>query len=925
MVARRFFIALFILASLALATCAPRGPAGSPAAATAGGSRVAAPIEWTLVGPFQGSGSGADATGLGADLLAGRGGETALAMPDTTPPSDAPTLRAAERDGQLDFLAAFPGRAWSCAYAYRDFDSAGGDAVLRVGSDDGIRLWLNGEQLLDERVMRALDPDSSLIRAKLSAGRNRILAKVDQGTGEWALSVRVSSAAGELARAESRKSIGLSATQVGASVGGAVAFVVSSDPPFAVDFPLEYEIVALGGGAAASGACSLGERARARLDPAAEGFFRLSARPARSAASPLAGNFAGAEASAILVVGDKGRALDEAASRAEAAARRAESAAFLDDTVATLEFLAARMRGSLHPTLESDSLRLQAAAFSEDLIAAMREGRSGPAALRGYRQMAYRSVVDGALQPYSLYLPQGYDPSRQYGLVVSLHGYTGQDYDGGLHLAKECPEDFIVLSPFGRGDMHYRSIGEEDVLEAMDRVMARYSVDPDRVYLTGISMGGLGTWRIGEMYPDRFAAIAPFCGWTGQEWLGNLRSVPALVVHGDADDSVPISYDEGAVAAMRKLGFDVRFDVLPGVGHGAWAGWRLAKPDESIFDFFRAHVRNPSPQRITASIPYARYGAQYWIRIDELDTGGELAKRGGSADRTTPRLPAPCSVDARRASPSRIEISTARVRALTVDLELAFAGAAVQPAKGAAGGATLVVDGTRIDAPAGAREVSLSRKGKGAWRIDSGPPPAGLPRHDGGGLADLFTRPLVIAYGTRDSARRPVLESAARALADWSWTQSIQIGVKTGRFVVKADFAVTDEDLASKDVLVMGTARENTLAARCASVIDPYYRAGQISLGGKDFPRAGLALLLPSPLAPDRMLGYLDLPAYVAPSAAAAAAWCSGFQFRLRNVDVGGSATYPGFCPDVMALTMEPFTDAWSGWFDRNWENLEGR
>jgi hypothetical protein len=429
------------------------------------------------------------------------------------------------------------------------------------------------------------------------------------------------------------------------------------------------------------------------------------------------------------------------------------------------------------------------------------------------------------------------------------------------------------------------------------------------------------------MYPDRFAAIAPFCGWTGGQWLENLRSLPVLAVHGDADATVPISFDVNAVSKMRELRFDVRFDVLPGVGHNAWTGWRQAKPDESIFDFFRAHVRDPSPERITASIPYARYGRQYWIRIDELDTGGNLSRGGGggSADFTAPRLPAPGSVDARRVSPTRFEIKTKRVLALTLDLALAGASSAES--------AVIVVDGTRIEAPAGARSLSLSRAGKGPWRVDSAPPPAGppsgpppgLPRHDGGGIADLFTRPLVIAYGTRDQARRPVLESAARSLADWSWTQSIQIGDKTGRFVVKADFAVTEEDLASKELLIVGNARENALAARASTAISPYYREGAASAGGKDFPGSGLALLLPSPFAPGRMIGLLDLPASLASGSAEAARWCANFQFRLRNADVGESATYPGFCPDLMILTGNPFEDAWSGWFDRNWENLEGR
>ena len=231
-------------------------------------------------------------------------------------------------------------------------------------------------------------------------------------------------------------------------------------------------------------------------------------------------------------------------------------------------------------------------------------------------------------------------------------------------------EDFIVVSVFGRGDVHYQSVGEQDVLDVMDRIMERYPIDENRVYMMGSSMGGLGTWRIGTLYADRFAAIAPYCGWTGTVFMRNLGNTKNYVVHGAADPTVPVQFDRACVNELKKLGYDVTYVEIPNGSHSAWTEWSRIHEPETILDVFRSAVRNPSPDKIAAAVSSVRYGKHYWVTVNELDTSEpyERPKYTGTTqyEYTYPLQPAPGSFEARRADDGSIQISTMRINALSM-------------------------------------------------------------------------------------------------------------------------------------------------------------------------------------------------------------------------------------------------------------------
>jgi predicted peptidase len=177
---------------------------------------------------------------------------------------------------------------------------------------------------------------------------------------------------------------------------------------------------------------------------------------------------------------------------------------------------------------------------------------------------------------YLLFLPEGYDPKGDtaWPLMLFLHGAGESGSD--LKLVKvhgppkivETKKDFpfILVSP--QSPQFGWDVEALNVL--LDEVMAQHKVDPDRVYLTGLSMGGFGTWALAAAHPERFAAIVPVCGGGEPIFARRLKNVPAWVFHGAKDGAVPLERSEVMVKALKAAGGNVQFTVYPDVGHDSW-------------------------------------------------------------------------------------------------------------------------------------------------------------------------------------------------------------------------------------------------------------------------------------------------------------------------------------------------------------------
>lgn len=180
---------------------------------------------------------------------------------------------------------------------------------------------------------------------------------------------------------------------------------------------------------------------------------------------------------------------------------------------------------------------------------------------------------------YLVHLPDDYDadPSMLWPLVLFLHGAgeRGSDLDlaavhGPPRLADAGQEfPFILVTPQCGESSQW--VAELSTLSGLiDEVVSVHRVDPARISVTGLSMGGFGTWSLAVRYPDRFAAIAPICGGLWMQSAAPIRHLPVWAFHGDADDVVPISATEEIIAELRSLDADARFTRYAGVGHDSW-------------------------------------------------------------------------------------------------------------------------------------------------------------------------------------------------------------------------------------------------------------------------------------------------------------------------------------------------------------------
>ncbi|GAB3696503.1 alpha/beta fold hydrolase [Spirosoma flavus] len=177
---------------------------------------------------------------------------------------------------------------------------------------------------------------------------------------------------------------------------------------------------------------------------------------------------------------------------------------------------------------------------------------------------------------YLIYLPKEYTTQKaDYPLVIYLHGssHRGQDLNKlkGYGLPKEIEKgqsfDFIVASPQCPDGKYWSTDNWFEPLLA--ELKSNYRIDSRRIYLTGISLGGYGTWQTAVEYPDTFAAIVPLCGGCDDSTqVCRIKNLPVWTFHGSADDVIPISETERLVKRLVDCGSLVKFSRLEQEGHG---------------------------------------------------------------------------------------------------------------------------------------------------------------------------------------------------------------------------------------------------------------------------------------------------------------------------------------------------------------------
>ncbi len=422
----------------------------------------------------------------------------------------------------------------------------------------------------------------------------------------------------------------------------------------------------------------------------------------------------------------------------------------------------------------------------------------------GPQVQTFFSNVDDTEQPYGLYIPEHYDPSKKYPLVVMLHGAGSNhrlalrrvfgksnangetDVEASRYFPDWLPVDYIVASPLARGTMGYQGIAEKDVYDVLADVEKRFNIDENRVYLTGLSMGGGGTLWIGLTRPDIWAAIAPVCPAppTGTiDLAGNALNFPVNFFQGGADPVVKPQGTRDFESRMKDLGVQTEYHEVPGVGHNVWEN---AYQDEYMFHWFDKYVRNPYPDSVFFASYHLKYNKAYWVSLNRIGPG-ELAM-----------------IDAKFISPNHVEIKTSHIDAFTLHL-------AGHPMFTPDKELQVKIDGKNMKIRVSDSVTFLLED----WKWTTGTYQEGLNSKKAGlegPVADAFSSRHIYVFGTEDKPGREVIMKRAEEVQGASnW--SVYRGEFLGRIMVFprtiSDSQVRPSDFESSNLILFGNKETN--------------------------------------------------------------------------------------------------------------------
>ena len=473
----------------------------------------------------------------------------------------------------------------------------------------------------------------------------------------------------------------------------------------------------------------------------------------------------------------------------------------------------------------------------------------------GRQVRGFISAVDGSAQPLGLVLPKGWATSpKPWPLYVWLHGRGDKATD--LHFICErldkdgevVPENAIVLHPFGRQCVGYKSAGETDVMEAIEFVCKNYPVDKDRVVLMGFSMGGAGVWHLAAHYADRFIAASPGAGfaetsryqnlkpsnypppceqvlWTLYDVPGytrNLFNLPIVAYSGEVDKQMQAALvmEEAFADEGQKL----THLIGPGMGH-KYHPDTLKEILKRMADA-QSTARHSEPRQLWLQTKHLRYASRNWLTVDGMEAPYSDTR-----------------VDATREG-NAWSITTVNVSRLQIDFIPASSPRS-----------DITIDGQLILRPSSHTDLKLTRA-RDRWEVAPNWPE--LRKHPGisGPIDDAFLEPFLVVM--------PGGQAAHPRVQQWVRCESAGFvdrwrGLFRGQPRVKLDRDVTAADMQKYHLILWGDAQSNSiirkiLAAHKAATFD--WSKDIITIGEETFAGSTHvpALVYPNPLAANRYI-----------------------------------------------------------------------
>ena len=276
-----------------------------------------------------------------------------------------------------------------------------------------------------------------------------------------------------------------------------------------------------------------------------------------------------------------------------------------------------------------------------------------------------RVELQGRTYQFALFVPQTYRPNKAYGLVVCLHG---AGFSGDAYLERwqaRLGEDYVLACPTYPGGAWFTRRAEDLVLATIRSVQRRYHVDPDRIFLTGMSNGGIGTWLIGMHQAPTFAGIAPMAGGLDEvllPFLANLQSTPVYMIHGSKDQVMPVESSRIISRELAGLGYSHIYREHQ--REHPMAGGHFFPREElpALVSWFDAQRRNPLPATIRLVREASHFQAFGWVRIDATDEIAAFSDDLITKHDELTKHKQYAKLEASIVATNRIEVATKRVR-----------------------------------------------------------------------------------------------------------------------------------------------------------------------------------------------------------------------------------------------------------------------
>jgi pimeloyl-ACP methyl ester carboxylesterase len=231
-------------------------------------------------------------------------------------------------------------------------------------------------------------------------------------------------------------------------------------------------------------------------------------------------------------------------------------------------------------------------------------------------------IVRGRTYPLSLFIPASYQTSKSYALIVCLHGYgfTGEEYLERWRA--RLGEGYLLACPTYPSGAWFTRHAEELVLETIREVRRQYHIDSNRIFLTGMSNGGIGAWLIGMHHAPLFAGLAPMASGLDNvlmPFLANLRSTPVYIIHGAKDQVMPVDLSRSIARELDVLGYPYVYREHQRE-HPIAGGHYFPKEElPELIAWFNSQRREPLPTSLTVVRDASHFQPFNWVRLDSTD------------------------------------------------------------------------------------------------------------------------------------------------------------------------------------------------------------------------------------------------------------------------------------------------------------------